>query len=91
MAAEIYPTTQPTTLDEYEAAIERIATEGVEPARSAALYTLSGQIRTSAWNGWARGRANELARRAHALVDWDADLLRGSHDVVRALDDRDRR
>jgi hypothetical protein len=82
VAAAIYPVTQPTTLDEYEAAIERIAAEGVEPARSAALDTLSRQIRSSAWNGFALGRAHELAGRAHGLIDRDQDLLRGSRTLV---------
>ena len=83
MAAAIYPVTQPTTLDEYEAAIERIAAEGVEPARSAALDTLSRQIRSSAWQRH-RQRADDLASRADAVIDRDQDMLAGLDALVAA-------
>jgi hypothetical protein len=82
VAAAIYPVTQPTTLDEYEAAIDRIAAEGVEPARSAALDTLSRQIRSSAWQRHCRQRADDLASRADAVIDRDQDLLAGLDALV---------
>ena len=82
MAAAIYPVTQPTTLDEYEAAIERVAAEGVEPARSAALDTLSRQIRSSAWQRHCQRRADDLASQADAVIDRDQDMLAGLDALV---------
>lgn len=76
-----YPSTTPTNLATFAAAIDGVLTES-EPQRSAALDILSAGLRRAAWTPAAAPRARELATAAELAMHPNADLLEGLRRLV---------